>query len=216
MDDETYISKNQLERYPIYLKYLISMRDSGCVNISAPIISQALNFSEEQVRKDLQVISKNSGKPKLGRDIKELIIDLENFLGYNNISDAIIVGVGHLGEAFMNYKGFESFGINILAGFDNNPLKIGKKINGKEVFSIDRLENLIPRLNVNIAILTTPSEVSQEIATRLEKAGIKAIWNFAPVHLLVNSNTIIEDVNLASSLAILSHKLKIELEKEND
>ena len=214
MEEEKYVSIKQLERFPIYLKYLISMRDYGISNISSPIVAKALGFSEEQVRKDLQIVSKCEGKPKSGRDINELIKDIENFLGYNNTSDAIIVGVGHLGEAFMRYGGFSSFGLNILAGFDVDESKIGQEINGKKVFDVKRIENLVPRLNVHIAIITTPSEVSQSIVDTLVASGIKAIWNFAPVHLNVPKEVVLENVNLASSLAILSHKLKLKLEKE--
>lgn|SRR5574344_1157971 len=209
------ISPRQLERYPVYLKYLVSMHDSGVVNVSAPMIARALDLTEEQVRKDLQAISTSEGKPKAGRDVKELIEDLRNFLGYNNVSDAIIVGTGHLGEAFMNYKGFDTFGLNILAGFDSDNSKVGKIVNGKEIFSTDKLDNLIERLNVKIAILTLPSDAAQEITDKLVEAGIRAIWNFAPIHLNVPENVVVENVNLASSLAVLSHKLRIKIEKEN-
>lgn len=209
MDNFKPITIRQLGRLPIYLKYLHSLRDEEVKSTSAPLISKALGINEEVVRKDLQVVASTSGKPKSGRDVNSLIKDIEGFLGYNDVSDAVIIGVGHLGQAFLNYHGFEKYGLNILVGFDNDLGIIGNVINGKQIYSIDRMENLIPRLNVHIAILTVPSEVVQDIARRLVECGIKAIWNFAPVHLDVDeSKVVVENVNLASSLAVLSHKLK--------
>lgn len=201
------ISVKQLQRLPIYLQYLREQKNQGVQNITSPTIARALNFSEEQVKKDLQVVTTLKGKPNTGRDIDKLIYDIEDYLGYHNASDAIIVGVGHLGEAFMNYHGFENFGLNILAGFDIDESKIGRIINGKKVFPMSKLENLIQRLNVQIAILTTPAIVSQAVAELLEHYGIKAIWNFAPVSLKLGVNVVVENVDLASSLAVLSHKL---------
>lgn len=205
------ISIKQLRRYPVYLKYLISMRDSGVTVITSPIIARALELSEELVRKDLQAVTSVKGVPSKGRDINCLINDIEEFLGYHNGRDAIIVGVGHLGMAFMNFSGFEEYGLNILLGFDIDPQIIGQEINGKKIFSMDKLEDLIKRLNIHLAILTTPSDVSQEVAKRLEKAGIRAIWNFSSERLDVSENVVVENVNLASSLAVLSHKLEKKL-----
>lgn len=208
------VSVKQLQRLPVYLKYLISMREAGVTTITGPLIARALKFSEEQVKKDLQVVTTTKGKPNQGRDIHLLIQDIETFLGYHNSRDAILIGVGHLGEAFMNYHGFEDFGLNILAGFDIDESKINREINGKQIFPMSKLENLVQRLHVRIAILTTPAAVSQEVAKSLEKAGIQAIWNFSPINLDVSENVVVENVNLASSLAVLSHKLQKKFEEE--
>ena len=202
------ISKRQLERLPLYLKYLYSLDDTSIDNVSAPMIASALGLSTEQVRKDIQLISSSNGKPKQGRNVKELIEDLVNFLGYNEHDDAVVIGVGHLGQAFMNYKGFEKFGLNIVAGFDVDSKLIGTSINNKKIYDLYQLDSIIRELGVKIAILTVPSEVAQVVTNRLVNAGIKAIWNFVPTHLDVSEDIVVENVNLASSLAILSHKLK--------
>ena len=114
----------------------------------------------------------------------------------------------------MKYEGFKEFGLNILAGFDINPQKIDTKINGKPIFAMSKLKNLVGRLNVKIAIITTPSSAAQYVADLLVDAGIQAIWNFAPINLNVNEDIVIENVNLASSLAVISHKLKNKLQEE--
>lgn len=202
------VTMKQLSRYPVYLRYLLNVKKAGAKSISAPQIAKELGYSEEKVRKDLQVVASSSGQPKTGRNIDSLINDLETFLGYNDTSDAIIVGTGHLGQAFLNYQGFEDYGLNILVGFDVDPKLVDTEVNGKRIYSIYKMENLIPRLNVHIAILTVPSYVAQEIVDKLVKAGIKAIWNFVPIHLNVPDDVVVENVNLASSLAVLSHRLK--------
>lgn len=201
------VSKRQLERYPVYLKYLILLRDSGQERISSPLIAKALKLNEEQVRKDLQLASKTNGKPKSGRNINELIADIKSFLGFNSTSNAVVIGVGNLGQAFLNYPGFAKYGLDIVAGFDINRAIIGTQINHKHIYDMKDLKDVLPLLNAKIAILVVPSGVAQKAATDLVKAGIQAIWNYAPVSLNVDDSVVVENVNLASSLAILSHKL---------
>jgi len=202
------VSKNQLRRFPVYLSYLKGKKSEGVNSISAPSIAEALGYNEVQVRKDLAIVSKTEGKPKSGRDIQALISDLESFLSYNDVTNAVIVGVGHLGMALLSYKGFSNYGLNILAGFDDAEDIIGKEYNGKTVFPMSKLTNLINRLQVHIGIIAVPDKYAQEVADRLVESGIRAIWNFAPVHLNVPDNIIVQDENMASSLAILSRRLK--------
>lgn len=201
------VSTKQLERFPIYLNHLLALKKEGKINTSAPQIAAVLGFSEEQVRKDLQVVTKSSGKPKAGRVIDELIHDINEFLGYGDTTGAVVIGCGHLGEAFMKYEGFLEYGLEILAGFDVASKKIGKIINGKKIYSMNNLEKIIMQLNVQIAIITVPSDEAQGVVDRLVNCGIKGIWNFANVHISAPDDVVIETVNLASSLAVLSHKL---------
>ena len=201
------VSTKQLERFPIYLNHLLALKKEGKINTSAPQIAAVLGFSEEQVRKDLQVVTKSSGKPKAGRVIDELIHDINEFLGYGDTTGAVVVGCGHLGEAFMKYEGFLEYGLEILAGFDVASKKIGKIINGKKIYSMNNLEKIIMQLNVQIAIITVPSDEAQGVVDRLVNCGIKGIWNVANVHISAPDDVVIETVNLASSLAVLSHKL---------
>lgn len=105
-------------------------------------------------------------------------------------------------------------GLHILAGFDIDPSVVGTTINGKQIFSVNKLSNLVKRLNVKIAILTVPAYAANLVSEQLVKAGIKAIWNFAPTHLDVSNEIVVENVNLASSLAKLSHKLRSTYGKE--
>ena len=202
------VSEKTLSRLPFYLKAAESLKESGNEYVSASDLASLLSLNEEQVKKDLQVVSSTSGKPRKGREINTLIRDIQDYLGYKNNTDAVVVGAGHLGQALLNYKGFSELGINIQAAFDIDKKIVGQAINGKPVFHVDKIKSLVPKLNARIAIVAVPSEAANDIASKLVDAGIKAIWNFSPIHLNVPNDVIVEYVNLASSLAVISAKLK--------
>ena len=128
---------------------------------------------------------------------------MEEFLNLNNMTDAIIVGAGKLGQALMNYKGFEN-NTNILIAFDIDK----SKCDNKKTFYIDKMENLIKRMNIHIGIITVPKEAAQEVCDKMIKCGIKAIWNFAPVNLKVPGNIVIKNEDLSASLLVLLKNLK--------
>ena len=201
-------SKNQLRRFPIYLSYLREKQAEGLELISSPQIALSLNLSEEQVRKDLNLVSSRSGKPKVGRDIKLLIFDIEEFLGYRDSRKAVLVGAGHLGRALMAHDGFVSYGLDIVCAFDNDINKSDCIFNGKNIYSIGELEKVCRELNVHIGIITVPQQHAQAVCDRLVAVGIRGIWNFTSAVLEVPDNVIVQNENMASSLAVLSNKLK--------
>ena len=202
-------SMNQLERYPIYLKYFKELRDQGIEIVSSPKIAAKLGYSEEQVRKDLQNVSLEPGRPKKGRSVAQLIEDLETFLGYRERTVAVVMGGGHLGSALLNFPAFSEMGLSLQAGFDNDPAKIGTNVGGKPVYSMDRLGEVMRDIGARVAILTVPSPVAEEAANRAIEGGAEAIWNFAPAHLDVPEGVVVENVNLASSLAVLTHRMSL-------
>lgn len=206
-ENKVIISISALRRISHYLNYLKVKEKEGVEKISSPVIARDFNLNEVLVRKDIAIVTGGTGKPKTGRSIHELINEIENFLGYNNPSKAVLVGTGHLGKAFLNFEGFEEYGLNIVLAFDNNPLVIGRVINNIKVCDIDNLESLVSRMGISIAIITTPKEIAQEICDRLIKAGVKGIWNFASIPLICPNDVIVQNENLATSLAVLSRKI---------
>lgn len=206
------ISTQTLQRIPLYINYLKALPKNGTCNISATTIAAALNMGEVQVRKDLAVVS-NSGKPKVGYNINDLISELESYMGYDDVDDAIIIGAGKLGKALLDYSGFSEYGLNIVAAFDEDEMAVGETESGKAVFHISRFSDLCKRLKVKIGIITVPSEHAQAACDLMTRNGICAIWNFAPVHLTVPQNVLIKNENMASSLALLSKLLKEQLNK---
>ena len=206
------ISRKSLERLPVYHHYLEKKSSDGLETISAPAIALDLQLNEVQVRKDLALVAKTAGKPKMGYVIKELIADMEEFLGFHNTNQAALVGVGYLGKALLSYKGFEQYGVEIVMAFDADGRKVNTRIGGKMVLSMEKLENLCQRMNIHIGIITVPAEYAQGVCDRLVAGGVKAIWNFAPIHLTVPPHILVQNENMAVSLAALS-KYLYEVEK---
>ena len=114
------ISRQALLRLPNYLNYLKKLQSEGVQTVSAPKIAAALGQNEVQVRKDIAFVSSCAGKPKTGFDTTQLVRDLESFLGYDNVNEAVLVGAGQLGRALLNYKGFAEYGVHIVAAFDTD------------------------------------------------------------------------------------------------
>ncbi|MGH2270746.1 redox-sensing transcriptional repressor Rex [Anaerohalosphaeraceae bacterium U12dextr] len=202
----TSVSVPTVRRLPLYMTILKEI-ESSSEHVSSTLIADRLGLEQIQVRKDLAGIGV-TGQPAVGFNVRELIGAIERLLGWDNMRDAILVGAGNLGQALLGYDGFARYGLNIVAAFDSNPEIIGMKIHGKPVFDIELLSSLTERMHIQIGILTVPGKVAQPVADMLIKAGIHAIWNFTPVKLSVSDNTIVEQVDLAASLAVLSSKLK--------
>ncbi len=206
------ISKRTLQRLPVYLSLLQEKQKAGVEYISATTIANTLGLNHVQVRKDLSCAS-NRGRPKIGYETNVLINDLQNFLDYNNTKDAVIIGAGDLGKALLGYDGFRSYGLNIVAAFDINPRIDGTYLKEKPIFSMSKLPDLLKRMNIHIGIITTPAHTAQEVCDTLVENGVQAIWNFAPTSLNVPEGIIVQNENMATSLAILSNQLNEKLKK---
>ena len=206
------ISKSVLKRLPGYLAYLKNMPENAPVHISATALANALGMGEVQVRKDLAMVS-DGGRPKIGYLREALIEDIEQFLGYDNVTDAVLIGAGKLGQALMGYRGFDEYGLNIMAAFDRNP-KMEKTDDGKPVYNITELEQFCRSHKVLMGIITVPAEGAQAVADQLIAGGIKAIWTFATARLDVPKNILVQYENMATSLAVLSVHLQAQIKEE--
>ncbi len=200
------VSTQTLQRLPVYLRYLKFLPKDGQMNISAKAIAQALDLGEIQVRKDLAAVS-SGGRPKIGYIMENLMEDIQSFLGYDNINDAVLVGAGKLGRALLAYEGFRECGLNIVAAFDVDDKATGDGGNGKSIFPVGRLKELCARMKTHIGIITVPEDSAQSVCDLLLEAGVLAIWNFAPVHLKVPERVLIRNENMAAELALLSKHL---------
>ena len=206
------ISKSVLKRLPGYLNYLKNIPDNASPYISATALANALGMGEVQVRKDLAMVS-DGGRPKIGYLRESLIEDISQFLGYDNTTDAILIGAGKLGQALLGYGGFDAYGLNILAAFDAEPVAEMTQ-EGKPIYSMDKLESFCRNNNILMAIITVPAKYAQEVCDSLIRCGIKAVWNFAPVHLDVPANILVQNENMATSLAVLSMHLQAQMKEK--
>jgi redox-sensing transcriptional repressor len=203
MEKNIKISMAGLKRMPKYLRILKEKQLNNIQNISSTLIAEELKLNPIQVRKDLALVSKTDGKPGVGFEINQLVNDIEKFLGVNDSRNAIILGAGRLGQALLNYNGFEN-DLNIMMAFDNNK----SKCDDIKIFHIDALEKKIIEKDIHIAIITMPADNAQEMCDRLVNSGIKAIWNFAPTNLKVPENIAIKNEDLSTSLLILLKMLE--------
>ncbi len=197
-----------LRRLPSYYHYLVRLQEHGHEMVSATQMGEDLGVHHTQVRKDLACTG-SQGRPKVGHRVQDLIAAIENFLNWNNTSDAFLVGVGHMGTALLGYAGFERAGVKIVAAFDSSPELIGKKVQDIPVIGMEKFTDLVKRMHIRIGIITVPGDHAQMIANLMIESGIEAIWNFAPVVLDVPGDIIVENVALYSSLAVLSRRLAV-------
>lgn len=204
MNKKNILSNQALKRLPVYMSYLKSIDTSEIEYISSAAVADALDMNDVQVRKDLAAVCKSSGTPKKGFVVRDLISGISDFLGYGSGNDAILIGAGNLGMALMSYRGFDNYGINIVAAFDSRP----EVIDNKKIYDISRLGEMCKKLNVKIGIITVPESSAQQVCDMLVESGILAIWNFAPTHIKAPEDILVQNENMASSLALLSNHLR--------
>ena len=200
------VSKATLGRIPMYLDFLRDLPIDSFEHISATFIAKELSLGEVQVRKDLASVS-GSGKPKLGYLTGELIKNLEECLGRDKITFAVLVGAGKLGKALLDYAEFEKYGIRIAAAFDSNDKVID--LNGKiSIQPISRFEEFCKSRSIQLGIITVGAGSAQAVCDKMIECGITAIMNFAPCKLNVPDGIILKNENLALSLAHLNNQVK--------
>ena len=201
------ISMAVIRRLPKYHRYLGDLLDRDIQRISSKELSDIIGFTASQIRQDLNNFG-GFGQQGYGYNVEALHTEIGKILGLDRPYKAVLVGAGNLGQAIANYAGFRKAGFEIKALFDANPRMIGLKIREFEVLDSDTLEDFIKNNNIDIAVLCIPKNGAQEVINRVVKAGIKGVWNFAPLDLEVPKGGIVENVNLTESLFTLSYLMK--------
>ena len=201
------VPKSTLSRLPLYYSHILKMQQQGEKYVSAATVAQSLNLNPVLVRKDLSGVSSVEGKPRTGFEIDTLLNDLSDFLGYNKVDEAILVGVGSLGRLILTNKEFSSMGLNITVGFDTDPDLHGLQVGDKFILPMEKMESYIKRTGVKIGIITVPADQAQSVCDQMVECGILAIWNFAFTLLNVPKGILVKNENLPSSLAVLSQQL---------
>ncbi len=193
----TELSGKAIGRLTLYHCILTDCLMRGEEFISSAQIALLLKVDDSQVRKDIALCG-ICGKAKIGYLITELKCAIEKQLGFEQRKEVFIVGAGNLGFALAKYDDFKDYGLDVLALFDNNPLKIGLKVEQKQVYDISKLPELVTRLNVESVILTVPRTKAQEVTDFLVKSGIRYIWNFTQTVLKVPDDVSVYYENLIS------------------
>ena len=201
------ISPAVIKRLPRYYRYLGDLLKSGIDRISSKDLSEKMQVTASQIRQDLNNFG-GFGQQGYGYNVEYLYNEIAKILGLDKDYNIIIVGAGNLGTAITNYTDFAKRGFYIKKAFDVKLELIGKKIGEVEILGMDSLPDYIKNNQVDIAAITVPKEIATEIATKLVKCGIKAIWNFAPVDLRLPKDVIVETIHLSDTLMRLSYSLK--------
>jgi redox-sensing transcriptional repressor len=207
IEDGTGFSRPLLERLALYYQIATRAGEEGQDAISSAFLAQLIGIDATLVRKDMAAAG-ITGRPKVGYSIAEVIAHLDDVLGLTDRNDAILIGCGDLGSAIARYPGFGRYGLKIAACFDIDAGKVGRSIGGHVVLPMEKCKSFIEIFRIQIAIVTAPASVAQEIADWLVRKGIRAIWNFAPIHLRVPDDVAVRNENLALGLAQLIHTFK--------
>jgi redox-sensing transcriptional repressor len=194
-------------RLPVYLQALEHMQNNGIQTTSSQELGDLIGISAAQIRKDLSQFGE-FGKQGKGYSTTLLIQQLRTILKVNRIWDIAMVGAGNLGRAIANYQGFVNHGFRITMIFDNDPKRIGTKIEEFTVQDMARIQPLIQQSGIRVAMLTVPVTAAQPVADELVKAGIKAILNYAPITLSVPEDVHVQNVDPVIYLQKMTYYLK--------
>ena len=201
------VSDAVIRRLPRYYRYLDDLYNKGVVRISSNSLGSRMGITASQIRQDLSCFGE-FGQQGYGYNVGELRAEVGSILGVNNQNRIIVVGVGNLGHALMQNFRFLESGFTLDAAFDVSPALIGSEVAGVSVLSMDELESYLEKHPVDVAVLTVPRSVAQNIADRLVTAGIRGFWNFTNVELSSTVDGVcFEDVHFADSLLTLSYRI---------
>ncbi len=195
-----------VKRMPSYLQLLRVLQAEGQEYVSGTVLASVHNLESVIVRKDLAMTGA-VGTPRIGFNIAKLIAAIEQFLGWDKQTKAVLVGVGSLGTALLGYHGFQNLGFRFVGAFDHDPKIIGKWVHGRKVQAMDQLIPFARRGEIRLGVLTVPEAAAQEAAELMVLAGVKGIWNFTPTKLRLPDTVATQKEDLAEGLAVLSHRL---------
>lgn len=200
------IPRPTIERLPLYLRSLTLLDESGVEVVSSEELGRILGITSVQIRKDLAYFGE-FGRRGVGYDVADLMQQITEILGVNRPNKIAIVGAGHLGQALARYEGFTEYGFMLAAIFDADPKKIGMEVAGQQVLSADYVTEVVKSLGIQIGVLTVPAPAAQQVADQLIKAGVRAIWNFAPTRIEAPIDIEVRQENLIVGLLALSYHL---------
>jgi redox-sensing transcriptional repressor len=197
------IPEATVARLPLYYRALLEIAEQSVATVSSEQLAELAGVNAAKVRKDLSYLG-SYGTRGVGYDVAELVDEITRELGLTHDWPVAIIGLGNLGHALANYRGFGARGFRIVALVDADAAKLGEPVGELAIESIDALDSIVDQRNVAIGVIATPAAVAQEVADRLVAAGVCSILNFAPAVLSVPSTVSLRKVDLATELQILS------------
>jgi len=200
------IPRKTVYRLSQYLRCLQRLKANGLQMVSSEALAKAAGVKPTQLRKDLTYLGQ-FGTRGLGYDVSQLAGTITSHLGTNRLQPVVLVGVGNLGSALLQYRGFEPEGFEIVAAFDADPERPRETPLRVPLLGMERLEDVLAEHHIRMAILSVPAAAAQEVTNQLVEAGVLGILNFAPIMPVVPEHVVVNHVNLAIELENLSYFL---------
>jgi redox-sensing transcriptional repressor len=197
------IPEATVARLPVYLRSLLEMAEDHTVTISSERLAEMAGVNAAKVRKDLSYLG-SYGTRGVGYDVQFLLVQINRVLGLTQDWPVVIVGIGNLGHALANYRGFSARGFRIAALVDADRAKVGEIVADLPVRHLDELPAIAAEQAIAIGIVATPASSAQEVADQLVAAGVTSILNFAPAVISVPRGVSLRKVDLSIELQILS------------
>jgi redox-sensing transcriptional repressor len=188
-------SRKTIERLSLYRRYLKMLKDGRIENVYSHKLADVVAETPAVVRRDLMNIG-YSGSPKLGYKVNELLSKVDEFFHSKDEVKVIIVGVGNLGRALMQYFAMKGSNIKVIAGFDADTRKTNRVISNCHCYHINDLPKFVKETGVTNSIITVPESAAQITTDLLVSTGIKGILNFSPTRLKVPTDVYVEDVDI--------------------
>jgi len=195
-----------VRRLSLYLRQLESFARAGRRTISSKQLGESLHLTDAQVRKDLAYFGQ-FGHPGIGYKVEDLILEVRKILGTDKTWGVIMVGAGNIGRAMAGYRGFDRKGFRIMAVFDNDVTKVGRKLGGFNIQPLTEMAETVQKNSVRLAIIAVPADSAQDIADQLIAAGVRGLLNFAPISLTVPKNVALNTVDMAVQLEQLAFQV---------
>ncbi|MFM1652675.1 redox-sensing transcriptional repressor Rex [Brevibacillus sp. B_LB10_24] len=198
------ISEAVVRRLPVYLRYLTHLQQMKVKTVSSQQMGETLDVNPAQIRKDLAAFG-DFGKKGIGYDVDYLINKIRQILKIDREIPVVLVGAGNLGHAISNYNAYMHDNMRIVAIFDADRRKHGKKIVGLSIQPMEALKQIVQEKEIRLAIITVPAAAAQNVAEQLIDAGIKGILNFAPITIHTEKDVRIDNADVTSSLQSLAY-----------
>jgi redox-sensing transcriptional repressor len=209
-----------VRRLSLYLRQLEAFKRKDRRTVSSKQLGESLHLTDAQVRKDLAYFGQ-FGHPGIGYRVDDLIAHMRRILGTDKTWNVLLVGAGNLGRALMAYNGFDAKGFRLVAVFDSDTGKIGKRFGpfapgpeepreARRYFTIQPLTEIrstVEKLQIRLAMLAVPGDAAQDVAEQCVEAGVRGLLNFAPVSLSLPSHIAVNAVDLAVQLEQLSFQV---------
>jgi redox-sensing transcriptional repressor len=202
-DSSRRIPEATVARLPLYYRALLETAEREVTTISSERLAELAGVNAAKVRKDLSYLG-SYGTRGVGYDVEYLLHEISRELGLTRDWPVVIVGIGNLGRALANYRGFGARGFRVVALVDANAELVGEQVGDLAIEAVDDLDRIVADREIAIGILATPAAVAQEVADRLVEAGVTSILNFAPAVISVPDGVSLRKVDLAIELQILS------------